>query len=122
MTGRFRAAVGRNCPDPNSAPLPDPLGSGGRPWHRICFDEEHGNVDDKLNDLINLIVKYVEPVYDPNLCNEFLVEIFQFEKDARDQCRRLWQRQVCDQPPVDYRTLRPVPAPQCGSGAGKYQR
>ncbi len=51
------------------------------------FEKEHGNVDDKLNDLINLIVKYVEPVYDPNLCNEFLVEIFQLEKDARDHAR-----------------------------------
>lgn len=51
------------------------------------FEKEHGHVDDKLNDLINLIVKYVEPVYDPNLCNEFLVEIFQLEKDARDHAR-----------------------------------
>ncbi len=51
------------------------------------FEKEHSNVDEKLNDLKNLIIKYVEPVYDDNACNEFLSAIFQFEKDLLDHSR-----------------------------------
>lgn len=51
------------------------------------FEKEHSNVDIKLNDLKCLIVKYIEPVYDPNICNEFLITLFSFEKDVRDHAR-----------------------------------
>ncbi|MCY1722387.1 hemerythrin domain-containing protein [Prolixibacteraceae bacterium Z1-6] len=51
------------------------------------FEKEHSNVDDKLNDLKNLIVKYIEPVYDNNICNEFLITLFRFEKDIKDHAR-----------------------------------
>lgn len=51
------------------------------------FEKEHSNVDIKLNDLINLIIKYVEPVYDNNLCNEFLITLFRFEKDIKKHAR-----------------------------------
>ncbi len=51
------------------------------------FEKEHTNVDIKLNDLKNLIVKYIEPVYDNNICNEFLISLFRFEKDIKDHAR-----------------------------------
>ena len=51
------------------------------------FEKEHSNVDIKLNDLKNLIVKYIEPVYDNNICNEFLITLFRFEKDIKDHAR-----------------------------------
>ncbi|MFW6257579.1 MAG: hemerythrin domain-containing protein [Prolixibacteraceae bacterium] len=51
------------------------------------FEKEHTNVDEKLNDLKNLIIKYLIPDYDPNLCNEFLITLFRFEQDIYDHAR-----------------------------------
>ncbi|MDF1550448.1 MAG: hemerythrin domain-containing protein, partial [Bacteroidales bacterium] len=51
------------------------------------FEKEHSNVDDKLNDLKNLIIKYIEPSYDNNICNEFLMLLANFEKDSKDHAR-----------------------------------
>ncbi len=53
----------------------------------IEFEKEHSNVDEKLNDLKNIIIKFLEPVYDDNKCNEFLAAIFQFEQDLADHSR-----------------------------------
>ncbi len=51
------------------------------------FEKEHSHVDVQLNDLKNLIIKYTEPVYDNNICNEFLRTLFRFEKDINDHAR-----------------------------------
>jgi regulator of cell morphogenesis and NO signaling len=51
------------------------------------FEKEHTNVDNKLNDLTSLVIKYMEPVYDENVCNDFLVTLFGFEKDIKDHAR-----------------------------------
>ncbi len=51
------------------------------------FEKEHKVVDVQLNDLKNLIIKYTEPVYDNNICNEFLRTLFRFEKDIKDHAR-----------------------------------
>ncbi len=51
------------------------------------YEKEHSNVDEKLNDLKNLLIKFVEPNYDDNLCNTFLSAIYQFEKDLKDHSR-----------------------------------
>lgn len=51
------------------------------------FEKEHTNVDEKLNDLKNLIIKYLTPDYNENLCNEFLITLFRFEKDIYDHAR-----------------------------------
>jgi regulator of cell morphogenesis and NO signaling len=53
----------------------------------LSFEEEHTNVDEKLNDLKNLIIKYLTPDYDENICNEFLMTLFRFEKDINDHAR-----------------------------------
>jgi regulator of cell morphogenesis and NO signaling len=51
------------------------------------FETEHSNVDDKLSDLENLIIKYLTPTYDDNICNEFLMTLANFEKDSKDHAR-----------------------------------
>ena len=51
------------------------------------FENEHSNVEVKLSDLKNLIIKYLEPNYDNNAMNEFLFALFQFEKDLYDHAR-----------------------------------
>lgn len=51
------------------------------------FEKEHTNIDEKLNDLKNLIIKYIKPVYDHNICNDFIVTLFRFEKDLKDHAR-----------------------------------
>jgi len=51
------------------------------------FEKEHSNVEVKLNDLKSLIIKYIEPVYDNNICNEFLIALYRFEKDITDHNR-----------------------------------
>ena len=51
------------------------------------FEKEHTNVDEKLFDLKNIIIKYLEPHYDDKDCNEFLFNLFQFENDLTDHAR-----------------------------------
>ncbi|SHF30293.1 regulator of cell morphogenesis and NO signaling [Mariniphaga anaerophila] len=51
------------------------------------FETEHSNVDEKLNDLKNLIIKYLTPDYDENICNDFLITLSLFEKDLEDHAR-----------------------------------
>jgi regulator of cell morphogenesis and NO signaling len=51
------------------------------------YEKEHTNVDEKLFDLKNIIIKYLEPNYKDKDCNEFLFELFQFERDLTDHAR-----------------------------------
>lgn len=51
------------------------------------FEEEHQHVDFELDDLKNLILKYISPVYDELVCNKLLDEIYRFEKDIHDHSR-----------------------------------
>jgi len=51
------------------------------------FEKEHTNVEEQLNDLKNLLLKYLTPVYKDNDCNEFLTTLFKFEKDITDHAR-----------------------------------
>lgn len=57
------------------------------PFRIHTFEKEHTNIDNKLNDLTNLLIKYMEPVYDQNICNEFLATLFAFEKDIKNHSR-----------------------------------
>ena len=63
---------------------PDDLKSG---YSIRQFEKEHSNVEVQINDLKNLVIKYLEPVYDDNICHEFLMELFRFEKDILDHAR-----------------------------------
>ena len=53
----------------------------------ISFKKEHTNVEMKLSDLKNLIIKYLEPNYDDNDFFEFVSALFLFEKDITDHAR-----------------------------------
>lgn len=45
------------------------------------FAKEHDNVEEKLYDLKNIIIKYLPPCKDKALCNRLLTELFRLEKD-----------------------------------------
>jgi len=51
------------------------------------FEKEHTNVDEKLFDLKNIIIKFLKPDYSDKACNEFLFQLFQFERDLTDHAR-----------------------------------
>lgn len=53
----------------------------------LSFEKEHTNVEMKLSDLKNLLIKYLEPVYSDNDFNEFVATLYQFEKDIIDHAR-----------------------------------
>ena len=51
------------------------------------FEHVHNSVDQKIYDLKNIIIKYLDPTYNDNECNAFLYSIFQFERDLLDHAR-----------------------------------
>lgn len=51
------------------------------------FEKEHSNMDDKMDDLKNIIIKYLPPNYDQNRGNAFLYNLFMFEKDLKNHSR-----------------------------------
>lgn len=53
----------------------------------LTYEKEHSDVDAKLNDLKNLVIKFLVADYDDNLCNEFLTTLLRFEKDLIDHAR-----------------------------------
>jgi regulator of cell morphogenesis and NO signaling len=53
----------------------------------LRFEKEHNDIDEKLLDLKNIVIKYLEPAYDDNDCNAFLFALFQFERDLQDHTR-----------------------------------
>ena len=55
--------------------------------NNINFEAEHENVDLEIDDLKNLLIKYISPEYDELVCNELLLEIFRFETDIVNHSR-----------------------------------
>jgi len=53
----------------------------------ISFEKEHTKMEIKLNDLKNLLIKYLFPAYKDTDFNEFLAALYQFEKDVFDHSR-----------------------------------
>jgi regulator of cell morphogenesis and NO signaling len=45
------------------------------------FANEHDNVEEKLFDLKNIIIKYLPPCKDKALCHRILMELYRLEKD-----------------------------------------
>lgn len=52
-----------------------------------AFAVEHDNVEEKLFDLKNIIIKYLPPPKNSNLCNFILFRLFELEKDLNDHAR-----------------------------------
>lgn len=48
------------------------------------FQEEHDDIEEKLYDLKNIIIKYLPAPSDPGACNRILQELFFLEKDIND--------------------------------------
>ncbi len=51
------------------------------------YAKEHDNIEDKLFDLKNLIIKYLPPSNDYILSNAILFELFRLERDLNDHSR-----------------------------------
>ena len=51
------------------------------------YMNEHDNIEEKLFDLKNIIIKYLPPPKNKNLCNTVLTELFNLEKDINDHSR-----------------------------------
>lgn len=51
------------------------------------YEEEHNNVDEKINDLQNILLMYIKGEYDEDICNAIIFELFRLEKDIRDHTR-----------------------------------
>lgn len=51
------------------------------------FAGEHSNIEDKLFDLKNIIIKYLHPVKDNFISNALLIELFRLEQDLNDHTR-----------------------------------
>ena len=51
------------------------------------FEREHNNVDDKLFDLKNILIKYLNEDYDQTSCNSVIFELFRLEKDLIEHTR-----------------------------------
>lgn len=51
------------------------------------FEEDHINIDDKMFDLENIIIKYLPPNYDQNVGNALLSNLFLFGKDLKNHSR-----------------------------------
>ena len=51
------------------------------------FVNIHSQLDDKIIDIKNLLIKYLPPLADAYNCNAFAIAIFRFEKDIKDHSR-----------------------------------
>jgi len=51
------------------------------------FQNEHDNIEEKLYDLKNIIIKYLPQPKDSKLCNKLLYELFYLEQDINDHSR-----------------------------------
>ncbi len=51
------------------------------------FEKEHDNIEEKLFDLKNIIIKYLPPPKNQHLCRKLLYAIFSLEKDINDHSR-----------------------------------
>ena len=51
------------------------------------YEREHENVEEKLNDLKNLMIKYLPTVDDDRLCFRILRELFALEKELNEHAR-----------------------------------
>jgi regulator of cell morphogenesis and NO signaling len=51
------------------------------------YQEEHSDVDEKLNDLKSILIKYVRAETVQDIHQKVIAELFRFEKDIRDHTR-----------------------------------
>lgn len=59
----------------------------GLTYSMATYEKEHNNVDEKLWDLKNILIKYLPASVDAVLRNAVICEIFRLEQDIRDHTR-----------------------------------
>ncbi len=52
-----------------------------------AFAKKHNNVEEKLYDLKNIIIKYLSPAIDHTISDTLLTELFRLERDLNDHAR-----------------------------------
>ena len=52
-----------------------------------AYEKEHNNVDEKLWDLKNILIKYLPGTVDDTIRNAMICEVFRLERDIRDHTR-----------------------------------
>lgn len=56
-------------------------------YSMTTFKREHTNIDEKLFDLKNILMKYITGEYNEAVCNAIIFELFRLEKDIQDHTR-----------------------------------
>lgn len=51
------------------------------------YEAEHDEIDEKLFDLKNILIKYINGDFDQATCSEIIFELFRLEKDIKDHAR-----------------------------------
>ena len=51
------------------------------------YEEEHDEIDEKLFDLKNILIKYIGGEYDESACATIVFELFRLERDVKDHAR-----------------------------------
>jgi regulator of cell morphogenesis and NO signaling len=57
------------------------------PFNDLSFSNIHSQLDDKIIDIKNIMLKYLPPVDDVINCNAFTVAILNLEKDLKDHAK-----------------------------------
>jgi len=68
------------------SPTPDDLAEIKK-YSMKQFEEEHDDIEEKLYDLKNIIIKYLPPAKNQELCRKLLFALFALEKDINDHSR-----------------------------------
>ena len=51
------------------------------------FTHQHSTMEEKLDDLLSILIKYIEPPFDAHLCSRVLFALHLFERDVVDHGR-----------------------------------
>jgi regulator of cell morphogenesis and NO signaling len=68
-------------------PLPRRTAASLSRYSMQMYEEEHSDIDEKLYDLKNILIKYVRGDESHDLCNQVIFELFRLEKDIKDHTR-----------------------------------
>jgi len=56
-------------------------------YSMLDYVNEHDNIEEKIYDLKNIIIKYLPPPENIDLCHEIIIQLFNLENDLNDHSR-----------------------------------
>lgn len=62
-------------------------GNNSKEYSMKIYEAEHDEIDEKLFDLKNILIKYINGDFDQAACSEIIFELFRLEKDIKDHAR-----------------------------------